>query len=91
MSELVPADRIEQIVGAPRHPTDHIGRAVSSEATVYILHSRACLDSGVDLRQCDYSLALDEGIDPTEWAEDVPLRLAIVAGRLAPAEDGRDD
>lgn len=84
MTDLVPADRIEQIVGASRHATHHIGRAVSGEETVYILHSRQCLDTGRDLRQCPYSLALDQGIDPDEWTEDVPLRLAIVVGHLVP-------
>lgn len=85
MTDLVPADRIEQIVGASRHPTDHIGRAVSAEQTFYILHSLECLDSGVDVRQCPYSLALDLGIDPAEWQEDVPVRLAIAADHLTPA------
>lgn len=84
MSDLVPADQIERIVGAARHPTHHIGRAVSAEQTFYILHSHECRDSGVDLRDCAYSAALDEGIDPAEWTEDVPLSLAIHDGRLVP-------
>jgi len=82
MSDLVPADRIEAIVGAVRHPTGHIGRAVSAEGTVYILHSQECRDSGVDLRECPYSLALDFGIDPGGWVEDAPVRLAFVDDRL---------
>jgi hypothetical protein len=82
MSDLVPADRIERIVGASRHPTDHIGRAVSSERTVYILHSRECRDSGIDLRECPYSLALDRGIGLSGWKEDVATRLEIIDGRL---------
>lgn len=85
MSDLVPADRITEIVGAVRHATAHIGRAVSAEQVVYILHSHRCLKSGIDLRQCKYSMALDQGIDADEWAEDVPVRLAVVAGRLVPA------
>jgi len=84
MSDLVPADRIEAIVGAARHATDHIGRAVSYEATVYILHSQECRDSGVDLRECPYSLALDLGIDLSAWVEDAPVRLAIVDDLLMP-------
>jgi len=84
VTDLVPADRIEQIVGASRHAVDHIGRAVSSEETVYILHSHACLDSGIDVRECQYSLALDDGIDPERWTEDLPVRLAVVDGRLVP-------
>lgn len=84
MTDLVPVDRIETIVGATRHATDHIGRAVSAEQTVYILHSRDCRGSGVDLRECPYSLALDLGIDLGAWLEDVPVRLAIVDDQLVP-------
>lgn len=87
MSELVPARRIEKIVGAPRHATDHFGRAVSAEQTVYILHSHACIDTGIDLRKCQFSRALDRGIDVEAWTEDVPLRLAVVADRLVPATE----
>lgn len=83
MSDLVPADRIEEVVGAPRHRTEHIGRAVSDEQTVYILHSHECRDSGIDLRECEYSVALDLGIDHRlPWAswrrvQDRPVRLRI--------------
>jgi len=91
MSDLVPADRIEAIVGAVRHPTDHIGRAVSAEETVYILHSQECRDSGVDLRECPYSLALDFGIDLGGWVEDAPVRLAFVDDRLVPRETEMPD
>jgi hypothetical protein len=91
MSDLVPADRIEAIVGARRHLIDHIGRAVSAEDTVYILHSHACKNSGIDLRDCPFSLALDDGIDPTEWLQDMPTRLAITDdGRLVPSDDDGD-
>ena len=64
MSKLVPASKIEGIVGARRHPTNHQGRAVSAEQTVYVLHSKECLDSGIDLRRCPFSVAMDtdEGI-----------------------------
>ena len=86
MSDLVPADQIEGIVGASRHATDHIGRAVSAEQTVYILHSCTCLDSGIDLRDCPYSVALDRGIRPAEWVEDSPRRLEIIASRLVGRE-----
>lgn len=88
MTDLVPASDIECIVGVSRHPTVHYGRAVSSEQRVYILHSVACRDSGIDLRDCEYSLALDEGIDLTVWAarEDVPVELVVSdGGRLVPA------
>jgi hypothetical protein len=77
MTDLVPPTEIERIVGVPRHATEHWGRAVSDEQRVYILHSRECLDSGIDLRYCAYSVALDDGIDPRRWTEDVPLLLSI--------------
>jgi hypothetical protein len=75
VSDIVPAEDIERIVGVERHPTEHWGRAVSAEQRVYILHSQECLDSGRDLRECPYSLALDNGIDPFDWTEDVPVSL----------------
>lgn len=77
MSDLVPAGDIERIVGVRRHPTEHYARAVSAEETIYILHSRECLDSGVDLRDCLFSLSLDGGIDLAEWAQDAPLRVVV--------------
>jgi hypothetical protein len=86
VTDLVPADKIVQIVGATRHRTDHIGRATSSKQMVYILHSHECRVSGIDLRDCPYSLALDRGIDPDEWVQDVATVLRIVDGRLLPKE-----
>ncbi len=84
MTNLVDPDRIEGIVGARRHETLHIGRAVSAEQTVYILHSQECKDSGIDLRSCEYSVALDRGIDPTAWVEDEARLLSIdLSGSLA--------
>lgn len=79
MSRLESAAKIEGIVGAKRHPTDHLGRAVSTEQRVYVLHSAACASSGIDLRQCEYTQALDLGIDLSIWADhqDVPVKLLI--------------
>lgn len=89
MSELVPAEQIEQIVGAHRHRTLHIGRAVSAEQTVYILHSHECRDSGIDLRECGFSIALDRGITAGRWVEieDRPVLVGIEYGRLVPWSD----
>jgi hypothetical protein len=86
MTNLVPADQIEQIVGARRHAHQHLGRAVSAEETVYVLHSEKCRDSGIDLRECEWSLALDRGIDLAEWAgyEDRAVVLAFRRQRLFP-------
>ncbi|MDZ7886583.1 MAG: hypothetical protein U5N53_28430 [Mycobacterium sp.] len=86
MSDLVPPEDIERIVGAGRHATDHLGRAVSSEQTVYVLHSHQCVDSGIDLRQCVFSQALDRGIDLRDWrgSEDRAVQLRIRRGALIP-------
>ena len=86
MTDLVPTDQIERIVGARRHPHQHLGRAVSAEQTVYILHSEKCRDSGTDLRECAYSKALDNGIDLDWWKahEDKPVVLAPYHDRLIP-------
>lgn len=84
MSYLVPSADIERIVGVRRHPTEHYARAVSVEETVYILHSRECLETGIDFRECRYSRALDEGIDIDRWAEDVPVIVLVEDGRLVP-------
>ena len=93
MSELVNPAEIEQIVGAKRHPTRHIGRAIESEQTVYILHSRECVDSGINLRRCDFSLALDAGIHRANWETaislGVPVWLEVIGNLLVPT--GRAD
>lgn len=79
MSRLEPADTIEAKVGAKRHPTDHLGRAVSAIERVYVLHSQECVARGIDLRDCEYSIALDLGIDMGIWEafQDVPVVVAI--------------
>lgn len=87
MSDLVPSDQIEGIVGAGRHPTEHFGRAVSETQMVYILHSQECFDREDDLRDCPYSWALEEGINPSDWIEDEPVRLRILNGRLVGERD----
>ena len=85
MTQQVPGDRIEAIVGRSRSAKDHYARAVSAEQTVYVLHSRECLDMYPDLRECPWSLALDRGIDISEWVEDVPLTVRVRDGRLVPS------
>ena len=84
MSERVPEDQIEELVGAKRHPTLHLGRLDSQRLRVYVLHPHSCLERHEDLRECWYSYALDKGIDPFDWRDhkDVPVVL------LAPASGG---
>lgn len=90
MSERVPAEQIEQIVGIQRHQTEHFARAVSAERVVYVLHSHECRDSTPDLRTCPFSLALDRGIEcrgmvPTwQGVLDRPVRVDVFSGRLVP-------
>ena len=99
MARLEPADKIEGIVGAKRHATDHLGRAVSAESRVYVLHSKQCVKRGFDLRECKYSEALDLGIDLGVWGDhqDVPVKLLIddlhfdlTPAIPAPPEEGND-
>lgn len=67
MSKLVPTEEVESVVGATRHQTLHIGRAVTETETLYLLHPHSCKDTGIDLRECEYSLAMDIGINPERW------------------------
>lgn len=90
MTDRVPASEIEGVVGRHRHPTDHYARAVTAEQRVYILHSRKCLDSTPDLRDCPFSFALDRGItDEVPWSRwqhvpDRPVRVRVLRGWLVP-------
>jgi len=79
MTRLESPQKLEQLMGAPRHAVHHLGRAVAAELRVYILHSQECLDAGGDLRDCEYSEALDLGIEPAVWNghEDVTVVLSI--------------
>lgn len=91
MSALVPSEDIERIVGARRRANRHLARAVSAEETVYILHSAECRGSGIDLRDCPFSLALDNGIRLDEWRQDVPVTVWVeglgASARLVPVTD----
>jgi len=87
MTRLVSPSSIEEIVGVKRHRQAHFGRAVSAEQTFYILHSQRCLDSGIDLRECRFSVALDCGIELEVWGklQDRPVFLSVRQDRLVPA------
>jgi hypothetical protein len=43
----------------------------------YVLHSEECLAAYSDLRECPYSIALDKGVDTSQWTEDLPVPLRI--------------
>lgn len=86
MTDLVPTEDIEEIVGAKRHPLRHLGRADSETETVYILHSGRCKASGIDLRTCNYSRLLDQGIPLDRWEgwEDRPVVIHLSRWGLIP-------
>lgn len=86
MTDLVPADDIERIVGTTRHLVGHYARAVSSIRTVYILHSHQCVAGTPDLRDCYFSWALDNGIRLKDWqhALDIPVEVGVFDDRLIP-------
>lgn len=89
MTEQVQRGDIETVVGYMRHNTMHVGRAVSRERRVYILHSKECLETQPDLRKCEMSIALDAGIRLEDWKgyEDKPVALGIIHDRLVPLID----
>ena len=82
MSELVDPVLIEELVGARRNVFVHIGRMRIDG--FYILHSQECVGSGIDLRDCRFSLALDSGIDPMDWPDRPVFLLFNEDGYLAP-------
>lgn len=62
MTGQVPGDQIEIVVGARRHPREHIIRGIPDDGFAYILHSSECRARYDDLRECPWSLALDRGL-----------------------------
>ncbi len=89
MADLVDPTEIEELVGARRHHALHIGRADTKSGTFYILHSQDCLDSGIDLTECRFSVALDMGVSERLWAgrEDKAQIIAITDKGLFPGGD----
>lgn len=87
MVDTIPGYVAEAKVGVERHASIHYARAVSAEKLIYILHSQRCRDEQPILALCPFSRALDQhGIDLDEWVEDVALPVAVVDGRLVPAD-----
>lgn len=85
MTTRVPADRIEQLVHARRHPTEHIIRGDYTTLTAYILHSAECRDRYADLRDCPWSLALDR--EDVWLGTDQPQFVRIRDGHLVATGD----
>lgn len=87
MTELVSPNDIEAIVGTRRHADLHIGRLDTARDAVFILHPKRCLDLGHDLRECRFSIALDDGIDPQiwfPWRNQAVVLAVLIDGYLAP-------
>lgn len=83
MVEQISAEQATNKVGVDRHNKVHLGRASSADQKVYILHSGECLiETGGNLLSCEYSQALEWGIDSSKWEEDIPTVLGIFNGRL---------
>lgn len=59
MTEIEPGLALEKKFGVRRRLTVHLGLVDTREQRFYILHSKDCIDSGIDLRECEYSLSLD--------------------------------
>lgn len=78
-----PVDKelIEGLVRRSRHPVNHYGTIDREEQNFFILHSWECLNSGIDLTECQFSGAFDAIVDdglffPEDWP-DGPVRLLI--------------
>lgn len=89
VADLVDPGQIERIVGARRHSIKHLGRVVTADHTTYILHSEHCRSRGLDLRECAFSVAMDDGVDDAEF-EGYTDRAIVMGvdsnGVLLPAE-----
>ena len=83
MSDRVDSDKIEEIVGTYRRIYAHVARCVDDEQKVYLLHPHNCKDRYDDLRDCEYSLAMDNGVDRDLFG-DGPTMVSVVGSKLVP-------
>ena len=60
MTALEDPDTIEAKVGAKRSKSKHLARFVSEDERIYLMHSAQCVEITSDLRECAFSLALDQ-------------------------------
>lgn len=77
MSDLV--DDIEKIFNRSRHNQIHFG--LLEDGIFYIMHSQICVDTTPDLRECDYSIAMDNGFGHP-MGENALYHLYILEGKL---------
>lgn len=78
MSDL--AEHIEKIFDIQRDENIHLG--LLEDDVFYIMHSQKCVKHTADLRQCKYSLAMDNGFAHS-FSENTVFDLYIEDGRLA--------
>jgi len=95
MSNLVNSKEIEEIIGAPRNRKAHFGKLITAEDKIYIMHSYECVFKNEDLRQCEFSKAMDHSTPEKLWNkfEDKTVLLGVMSGSLVPLlelnEEGR--
>jgi hypothetical protein len=92
--QLVPSQDIERIVGARRHPLRHIGRAVSDEQRLYIMHSAKCVAETSELTECSYSkLLAEKGLSFDAWHDWMDRPVVLVEGPhgLVPDRDAYEE
>ena len=98
MTDLVPADSIEQIVGVRRDPFLHIARAIPadlapssqdpSKGTIYLMHPTNCPMRLLNrpLTECRFSHALDVPFPEEHLPYDEPVVVLVGhRGQLIPS------
>jgi hypothetical protein len=89
MSDFVPSDHVEEIVGAKRDNTLHLARAITAEQRVYLLHSVECVEEFEDLRECEFSLSLEKGIYFELWEELFDEAVVVTLGHYGELHPAR--
>jgi len=79
-------DRVFSSRGVNRHTNVHVAIALSEDQTVYVLHSKKCLERTGGRFDCEFTDALQWGIEVDDWVEDVPLVCVVnpLSGLLDP-------
>lgn len=80
--QQIPAEVALAKVGAERSQVLHWGRGSEKDQTFYILHSIDCIESGIDLTTCPYSVALDNTDTISVFEPDFIYLLEIKNKRL---------
>ena len=78
MTDIVPSEDIERLVGVKRRADAHCGRVLFDQGRFVILHSQGCLNATADLTECAYSVALDVAIACGDTFEQWPVDPVIL-------------